>query len=73
MEFKVVRTRDGKRYVLPKLLFQDFGSHYLIDFVAFQRHIPKGAVDSETEFSVLSVLKTLAIIIFALLVLNAVF
>ena len=73
MTFKFVRMRDGKRYFFPTNFFQDFGGHYLVDYVIFQRKIPKGAIDSEVNFSVLRILKGIGVIILVVLFLNAVF
>lgn len=73
MQFKFLKTRDGKRYIFPASFFQDTGTHYIIDFFVFQRKIPKGAVDSETDFSVQSILKGIGIVIIIILVLNAIF
>lgn len=67
----MLRTRDGKRYLFPEFMFQDIGAHYLIDFIFFQRRIPKGAVDTEIEFTVYAILKAIGFFLLILLFLNA--
>lgn len=51
MDFKYISTRDGKWYFFPRTFFQDFGTHYTIDYGLWKKNIPKGAINSEVEFS----------------------
>lgn len=73
MNIKYISTRDGKKFFFPKSFFQDYGTHYTIDYGVWKRNIPKGAIDAEIEFSLWNIAKWVFWVVVILLALDGVF